>query len=415
MGVGKLEAVIFDLDDTLLDTSDLAPLRRSGRWGECFASLDLARRFPSDGIAIPVETLPAQVKQRGLATGLLTSSPRPYAEALLQRFGIATQAVITGSDGFAPKPDPSGLRAVAAELEIPANHCLYVGDHPDDFYAAANAGMPCAGVAWNGEFSPDWRRYWPDVAVAAPQRLLGYVDGNRTLGPLGEVAAANMTPEIHRGSLLRLGDETFALGRYFGTGDRRYPTHSLSQLIIAAKDQVGAAEEVAAIFGVLGERATLRPPDLVMSVPPAPDQDYDRFAPTRARLAEIWNARDGGGALRMRFAVPGYKAMGHDQRRAVNLDRFESDPLGGEIVVLIDDVLTSGGQADACREALVAAGAGGVAIMALGAAQEQLAQNCPRCDGILRTRRNSYTGELFLGCSNYSIGCGYTCDLPGSA
>ncbi len=51
----------------------------------------------------------------GFRIGILTHSPRWYAERLLDAFGIRYDVLITGSDGYAPKPDPSSLRAIAEE------------------------------------------------------------------------------------------------------------------------------------------------------------------------------------------------------------------------------------------------------------------------------------------------------------
>src|ERR1700732_2181927 len=110
----EIGAVIFDLDDTLVDTSRLADLREQRAWNLAFQRLGWARAFAVDGHTIAVEALPREVSARGLATGLLTNGPKPYAEGLLGKFGVKDGAMITGSDGCAPKPDPSGLVAVAA-------------------------------------------------------------------------------------------------------------------------------------------------------------------------------------------------------------------------------------------------------------------------------------------------------------
>jgi phosphoglycolate phosphatase-like HAD superfamily hydrolase len=409
----SFDAVIFDLDDTLLDTRALAPYRDARNWRECFARLDLAVPFVVEGDEVRVEELPALVAERGMAVGLLTHSPAPYAEGLLRKFSVRVEAMVTGSDGYAPKPNPSGLEAVARELGVAPERCLYVGDSVGDFGAAAAARMSSSGVAWDGKFPGDWQRGWPDAAVVSTSRLLEFVDGNNALRPLGEVLAGDETPEVHRGSLLRLGGGRYGLGRYFNMGDHRYPSHALSQLVISAKDDVVSAEVVARIFDFLALNATARPPDLVVSVPPAPGQTYDRFEQSRARLSEAWGARDGGGSLRMSFEVEGYKGMSFDERRAHNVGRFQSDELDRENVVLIDDVLTSGGQADACRDALREAGAGQVTVVALAVAQAELPELCPQCNGSLRTiyGRNG----PFVGCTNYfTTGCPYTRDLPAT-
>jgi hypothetical protein len=124
-------------------------------------------------------------------------------------------------------------------------------------------------------------------------------------------------------------------------------------------------------------------------------------------------ARDGGGLLRMNFAVEDYKQMPHDQRIAECAERFSCEPLNGERSVLIDDVLTSGAQSEACRAAIKAAGGGPVTILVLSVAQEPLTEQCPRCHSNLKTRTRHSDGKQFIGCSAFfRIGCTYTRDIP---
>jgi Haloacid dehalogenase-like hydrolase len=178
---------------------------------------------------------------------LLTHSPSEYARTLMRRFRMRVDATVTGSDGYAPKPDPTGLRAVAEDLGVAPSACIYVGDSVGDFGAAAAAGMLSVGVAWSGGSRPGWRHGWPDVAIKRPGRLLELLDGESGLPLLGETLIAGEVPRFHWGSVARLGDGEFALGRYFTTSDRRAARHGLSDLVLRAKDDPAAAEEVAEI------------------------------------------------------------------------------------------------------------------------------------------------------------------------
>jgi HAD superfamily hydrolase (TIGR01549 family) len=408
-----LRAVIFDLDDTLLDTSTLRDARDRRDWRYVLASLDQAAEFDVVEGESAVVTLPRAAKAMGLAVGVYTHSPEHYARELLKQYDIRTDALITGSDGYPVKPDPTGLVAMARSLGVQGSECAYVGDTVGDFGAAAGAGMVSIGVSWDGADQPSWRRAWPDYAVAAPSRLLEVLKDGRGLGPAAEEIASGADADWHWGSVLRLGDGTYGLGRYFSTTDRRHATHALTQLVIAAKDDGAAGERLAATFG--GLVGALRAPDIVTAVPPAPGQ-RDRFVPVRAALASALGARDGGGLLVMREQVDGYKQLNHDVRRAVNEGRFEvteqltDDP---EIVV-VDDVVTSGGQSQACRAALRDHGAGSVWVIVASVTQDPLPQACPRCGagegGTVRVKTNSHSGQRFYGCTRWPQ-CDWSADL----
>lgn len=404
-----LRAVIFDLDDTLLESSALQDARAAQDWRAVLARLDEVRPFEVADGQPQVADLPRLARDRNLAVGVLTHSPRAYAAELLRRHGIVTDGIVTGSDGYPRKPDPTGLKALIAEFNVDAADTLVVGDDVVDFEAAAAVGVRSAGVSWARKPVPAWAHSWPDVAVATPKRLLELLDGDECLGPWAEVIAAGGEPRSHWGSLVRLGGGTFGLGRYFPTADTRYPGHALSHLVLRAKDDQAAAEEVATIFGSLAEELTTGPPaELVVSVPPEPD-GYDRFAPARTAIANVWDARDGEGLLTMSYAVEGYKHVAREDRADHNVERFECSPLDGERVLLIDDVLTSGGQSDACRAALEAAGSGPVTVLVLSVTQDKLTEPCPLCGANLRTFTRHRDGQEFLGCGAWRMtGCPYT-------
>lgn len=408
-----IEAAIFDLDDTLLDTSAVAVARANGQWSIVKARLDRVQAFDCRGVA--VEELPARLKAAGLKVGVLTHSPGWYAAALLDRFGISADAVITGSDGYAPKPDPTSLKALAEELGVAIGDCIYVGDLDIDAAAAAAAGAISVGVTWSKVAPESWRRWWPDVAVTKPERLLELEELDR-LRPLAEALLAGVEPRWHWGTVMRLEQSLSALGRYLTPEDiERFPNHALSHLVLDAKNDQVKAEQVAEIFARLAERPSWRTkkPALVVSVPPAPGADFDRFAPTRSAVAAALDARDGSGVLTMNFPVDDYKRQTHDVRRALNAGRFSASTLDGERVLLIDDVLTSGGQVEACREALLEAGAETVVAVALAATQDRLPEGCPLCGGRLRIYHRSRDGRPFVGCPNYftPLRCPYTRDV----
>ena len=405
-----LVAIVFDLDDTLLDTSALRVARSQRDWGSVKALLDRVQPFPMRAGGISIESLPARLKASGLRVGILTHAPRWYAETLVRRFGIPFDAMITGSDPYPPKPDPTSLRQIISELGADVGNSAYVGDDPVDITAAAAAGALSIGACWSGQVPMGWRRWWPDIAINTPEHVLN-VGRLEFLAPLAEVVLAGAMPSWHWGTLMRLAQDVLACGRYFTPQDvDRHPGHALSALALQAKNDEEAARRVAGILSMLTDW-TPQPPALIVSVPPRPGQGFDRFAVVRATLAAALQARDGAGVLSMRFNVEDYKHLGPDERRAVNNHRFKSRSMRGESVLLIDDVITSGGQTESCRKELIGAGAGSVTVLALAATQNRLPEACPICGTYLRIYRRHVDGRPFVGCpSFFTTGCPYRRD-----
>jgi hypothetical protein len=251
------------------------------------------------------------------------------------------------------------------------------------------------------------------VAVARPDRLLDTLENPGSRFPFAEAVLGEDKPFWHWGSLLRLGDRVYGAGHYYKQSDRRHPGDRLSRLIIRSKDDPRSAAQVGKLLaGLAATPWTGTSVDLIASVPPKPDQAYDRFAPVRAAIAAATSTVDGGEVLRQHFDDPDYKHQRAEDRPERVVGRFASVALSGERVLLIDDVITSGGQVGECRRQMLDHGASSVTTLVLGVTQDALPRSCPACPGILRLKTGRY-GD-FIGCSNFRRGCRYTEPAPSA-
>jgi predicted amidophosphoribosyltransferase len=398
-------AVVFDLD-ALVDLSALSAERRGARWGEMRGRLDEARprTRPGDSLAMP--ELPAWAVELGTKVGIVTDLPKPVAEALVNEFDVECDELIDASAEFAAGPNPEAMQAMAERLGVASAEILAFGSSPADFSAAGNAGACSAGVSWAEAGGDGWNGWRPDIGLRSADSVVDAIEAGPAMRPIAEVLAEGGVPVAHWGSLLRLGDSTFAAGRHFSATDRRLAAHELSKLILRAKDGPAAAERLGEIIGEAAGLPDLPGADLVVSVPGGRNATFDRFAVARVRVAEKLGARDGGGALEMVKPCDNYTDLDRDQRRMANHGRFSATtPLDGESVVLIDDVITSGSQTRACRRELLSAGASAVWALTAAASQDPLRRECPHCGGGVMRRVYGRIGP-FYACTRF--GCDYT-------
>jgi HAD superfamily hydrolase (TIGR01509 family) len=190
---GEIDAILFDLDGTLIDTDDqavealtrrLQPLRRflPGRDPAKIARriliscegpansmltfldrigldddvLDLGDRLrlmrglstplnfrPQDGV---VEMLQDLSQRYHLA--IVTTRSRVHAEIFVsqQRLTDLVQVIVGREDTWRIKPHPSPVQHAAELLNVPVERCLMVGDTTADIWAARSAGARSAGV-----------------------------------------------------------------------------------------------------------------------------------------------------------------------------------------------------------------------------------------------------------------------------
>ncbi|HET6468204.1 MAG TPA: phosphoglycolate phosphatase [Geminicoccaceae bacterium] len=189
-----LDAVIFDLDGTLVETApDLhrVLVQVLGEVGVPAPSLDSVRHMVGDGARALVERalrsageVPAAARldrlyhrfldlytaepcresfafpgvpealatlaHAGVAQGICTNKPQRPSELLLAALGLAERfgSVIGGDVLPVRKPDPAHLGAVLRALGASPPRSVMVGDSRNDLLSARAVGIPCVLVSF---------------------------------------------------------------------------------------------------------------------------------------------------------------------------------------------------------------------------------------------------------------------------
>jgi phosphoglycolate phosphatase len=127
------------------------------------------RIFP--GAIAVMDTLAA----RGIRIGLCTNKPGAATRLLLAALDLTRYfgAVVTGSDGFAKKPDAAMLAATFAQLGCAAEDGMMIGDSAADVGCARAAGCPVLLVSFG---------YTPEPAHALGADIV--VDGFHEILPV---------------------------------------------------------------------------------------------------------------------------------------------------------------------------------------------------------------------------------------
>lgn len=154
-----LEAVIFDLDGTLVDSrydwpairaelgiaatslidalNGLDSPQREAKWRR-LAEIE-RRATGSATVREGAAELLVFLRQRGLWTALVTNNSAENTASLLRRFGLAFDLVLTRDDGLW-KPSGAPVAEAARRLGVAPERCLMVGDSHVDVAAAREAG-----------------------------------------------------------------------------------------------------------------------------------------------------------------------------------------------------------------------------------------------------------------------------------
>ncbi len=125
--------VLVDLDQTLIDSSSLKSLRDVRDWKRIRESFHLSSAYPYAAQFLN------DLASSGFPYGIVTSSPRPYAEDLVRYHGLSVRVLAAYHDTRAHKPHAAPLLHGLGVLGVTTG--IYVGDNEIDAQAAAAAGI----------------------------------------------------------------------------------------------------------------------------------------------------------------------------------------------------------------------------------------------------------------------------------
>jgi len=215
------QAVIFDLDGTLLNTlADIADSANSvlSRHGFPTHVSDAYRYFIGDGVTmLMTRALPAEertddvvadcatgfretyhrtwnvntrpymgiaelldaLSARDVKMAVLSNKPDDFTRLCVHEFlaDWPFEIILGLRHGVPQKPDPTGALEIAEHLGMSPDRILYLGDSAVDMKTAVNAGMFPMGALWGFRPLEELLENGAQAVIKEPMELLDYLDG----------------------------------------------------------------------------------------------------------------------------------------------------------------------------------------------------------------------------------------------
>lgn len=155
--------------DGHVDEAEIEPLRQ--RFLQHYRDIVADNSHLFDGY----EAVLAEIEARSTPWGIVTNKPEWLTHPLLEQLGLATRcAVVIGGDTLPNrKPHPQPLQVAAERIGVDCQACIYVGDDERDIVAGRAAGMKTLVAAYGYiEDGCNIREWNADGVIEKPADLL---------------------------------------------------------------------------------------------------------------------------------------------------------------------------------------------------------------------------------------------------
>ena len=135
-------AYIFDLDQTIVDSSVAEIYRRQREWQKVYSLIPNFTLYKGIGEVLDI------LRGKGEKICVVTSSPKKYCNAVLDYFGIEVDCTVCYHDTKLHKPNPEPIIKAMELLDETSQSIISIGDAENDVIASNAAGVTSCLACW---------------------------------------------------------------------------------------------------------------------------------------------------------------------------------------------------------------------------------------------------------------------------
>lgn len=161
-----MKNIIFDLDLTLVDTTVVEQARHERNWPLAYSLIPQCVLY--DGIDHVFEI----IRKFKINTAIVSTSPRPYVEKIVQYFNIPVENIIAYHDAKPIKPHPAQMLKALELLGCSAKNAISFGDRVIDIQASNAAGIESVACFWGTKEKSELLHSDYSHAIVRPDEIL---------------------------------------------------------------------------------------------------------------------------------------------------------------------------------------------------------------------------------------------------
>ncbi|RFM34466.1 HAD family hydrolase [Chitinophaga silvisoli] len=157
--------VIFDLDQTIVDSSIAEKFRNTGKWEQVYPLIRDFVLYPG------VQGALVYLRQKGIPFAIVTSSPSKYCGKITDHFDIICDNKVCYHDTTRRKPHPDPINLAIQRMGVDPGKILSLGDLPKDIQASKAAGAISVACLWGSFNTAALRASEPHYIVERSEEL----------------------------------------------------------------------------------------------------------------------------------------------------------------------------------------------------------------------------------------------------
>lgn len=158
------KGIIFDLDQTLVD-SKIAEPYRGRNWRKA------NELIPSFTLYNEMQSVFNFIKENGIKVAIVSTSVSYYVNQVLLYFSIPYNTIIAFHDVSCIKPNPEGFIKACTNLKLKPEDVISFGDRVIDIQASKSAKVESTACLWGTDEKEELLKSKPDFIINSPAEI----------------------------------------------------------------------------------------------------------------------------------------------------------------------------------------------------------------------------------------------------